>query len=690
MKQSNNHSHHNHAEHEETHHNHGDNNESHNHSNHEHGGHDHHGHMVTEFRNKFFIILIFTIPIVLLSPMIQSFIGVDWQFSGDVYIVAALATFVFFYGGWPFIKGAYDELKNKEPAMMTLIAMAISVAYFYSMAVVFGFNGEEIFWELATLVLIMLLGHWIEMRSINNASKALESLASLMPDTANRISENGETEEVQIDDIKAGDLLLVKPGEKMPLDGKIVKGKSQVDESMLTGESVPVTKSVDDEVIGGSINREGSLTIEVEKLMNESYLTQVIDMVKESQRTKSKTQDVTNKAAKWLFYIALVAGIITFIVWIAIGATVDTAVMRLVTVLVIACPHALGLAAPLVISVSTSLAAKHGLLIRKRPQFENARKINAVIFDKTGTLTEGKFGVTDIQAFNNMDENTLLSYAATVENDSEHPIATGILNEAKAKDLELLEMTDFNSITGVGIEGTIDDKQVKVVSPGYVRKQNIDFDDINFNKWSEQGKTVVFLLVDEELAGAIALADKIKESSKETIIELHKRNIKAIMLTGDNKKVANYVAEQIGIDEVYAEVMPDQKADKVTEIQSRGLIVAMTGDGINDAPALTKADVGIAVGAGTDIAIDSADIILVDSNPKDILAIFSLSKRTYNKLVQNLIWATGYNVIALPLAAGVLAPWGIILSPAVGAILMSLSTIIVAINAQLLHRFEVE
>ncbi|WP_026867190.1 copper-translocating P-type ATPase [Jeotgalicoccus marinus] len=676
---------HNHAEHEENHHNHEESHESHNHS-----GHDHHAHMVTDFRNKFFIILIFTIPIVLLSPMIQNFIGVDWQFTGDSYIVAALATFVYFYGGWPFIKGAYDELKNKEPGMMTLIAMAISVAYFYSMAVVFGFNGEEIFWELATLVLIMLLGHWIEMRAINNASKALESLASLMPDTANRITENGETEEVQIDDIKAGDLLLVKPGEKMPLDGKIVKGKSQVDESMLTGESVPVGKSVDDKVIGGSINREGSLTIEVEKLMNESYLTQVIDMVRESQRTKSKTQDVTNKAAKWLFYIALAAGIITFIVWISIGATIDTAIMRLVTVLVIACPHALGLAAPLVISVSTSLAAKHGLLIRKRPQFEKARKINAVIFDKTGTLTEGKFGVTDIQTFNNIDENILLSYAATIENDSEHPIARGILNEAKLKELELLEMSNFNSITGVGIEGTIDDKQVKVVSPGYVRKQKIDFDDKNFNKWSEQGKTVVFLLVNEELAGAIALADKIKESSKQTIEQLHKRNIKAIMLTGDNQKVANYVAEQIGIDEVYAEVMPNEKADKVTEIQERGLVVAMTGDGINDAPALTKADVGIAVGAGTDIAMDSADIVLVDSNPKDILAIFSLSKKTYNKLVQNLIWATGYNVIALPLAAGVLAPWGIILSPAVGAILMSLSTIIVAINAQLLHRFEVE
>ncbi|WZE73063.1 copper-translocating P-type ATPase [Macrococcus sp. CCM 2573] len=676
---------HNHAEHEESHHNHEESHESHNHS-----GHDHHAHMVTDFRNKFFIILIFTIPIVLLSPMIQNFIGVDWQFTGDSYIVAALATFVYFYGGWPFIKGAYDELKNKEPGMMTLIAMAISVAYLYSMAVVFGFNGEEMFWELATLVLIMLLGHWIEMRAINNASKALESLASLMPDTANRITENGETEEVQIDDIKAGDLLLVKPGEKMPLDGKIVKGKSQVDESMLTGESVPVEKSVDDEVIGGSINREGSLTIEVEKLMNESYLTQVIDMVRESQRTKSKTQDVTNKAAKWLFYIALAAGIITFIAWISIGATIDTAIIRLVTVLVIACPHALGLAAPLVISVSTSLAAKHGLLIRKRPQFEKARKINAVIFDKTGTLTEGKFGVTDIQTFNNIDENILLSYAATIENESEHPIARGILNEAKLKELELLEMSNFNSITGVGIEGTIDDKQVKVVSPGYVRKQKIDFDDKNFNKWSEQGKTVVFILVNEELAGAIALADKIKESSKQTIEQLHKRNIKAIMLTGDNQKVVNYVAEQIGIDEVYAEVMPNEKADKVTEIQERGLVVAMTGDGINDAPALTKADVGIAVGAGTDIAMDSADIVLVDSNPKDILAIFSLSKRTYNKLVQNLIWATGYNVIALPLAAGVLAPWGIILSPAVGAILMSLSTIIVAINAQLLHRFEVE
>ena len=639
----------------------------------DHGGHEGHDHgdMIVEFRNKFFIILVVTIPIMLLSPMIQSFMGVDWRFPGDLYIVAVLSTFVYFYGGWPFLKGAVDELKAKEPGMMTLIGTAISIAFFYSIAVVFGFNGEQIFWELATLVLIMLLGHWIEMRSINNASKALESLASLMPNTANRIKEDSdEIEEVKIDEIQSGDLLLVKPGEKMPLDGTIVKGTSQV-ESMLTGESVPTEKTVDDEVIGGSINREGSLTIKVEKLMDESYLNQVIEMVKESQETKSKTQDITNRAAKWLFYIALAAGIITFIIWISIGADIDTAIQRTVTVMVITCPHALGLAAPLVVAVSTALSAKHGLLIRNRPQFEQARNI-------------------DVQSYSDMKEDEILSYAATIENDSEHPIATGIINEANDRKLSLHEMTDFNSITGVGIEGMIDNKNVKVVSPGHVMKQGFNFDDQNFNKWSEQGKTVVFLIVNDELKGAIALADQVKESSKETIKELHKRNIKAIMLTGDHQKVANYVAKEIGIDEVYAEVLPDQKAEKVEEIQQRGLVVAMTGDGINDAPALTKADVGIAVGAGTDIAMDSADIVLVDSNPKDILAIFSLSKRTFNKLVQNLIWATGYNIFAIPLAAGVLAPWGIILSPAVGAILMSLSTIIVAINAQLLHRFEME
>lgn len=532
----------------------------------DHGGHEGHDHgdMIVEFRNKFFIILVVTIPIMLLSPMIQSFMGVDWRFPGDLYIVAVLSTFVYFYGGWPFLKGAVDELKAKEPGMMTLIGTAISIAFFYSIAVVFGFNGEQIFWELATLVLIMLLGHWIEMRSINNASKALESLASLMPNTANRIKEDSdEIEEVKIDEIQSGDLLLVKPGEKMPLDGTIVKGTSQVDESMLTGESVPTEKTVDDEVIGGSINREGSLTIKVEKLMDESYLNQVIEMVKESQETKSKTQDITNRAAKWLFYIALAAGIITFIIWISIGADIDTAIQRTVTVMVITCPHALGLAAPLVVAVSTALSAKHGLLIRNRPQFEQARNIDAVIFDKTGTLTEGKFGVTDVQSYSDMKEDEILSYAATIENDSEHPIATGIINEANDRKLSLHEMTDFNSITGVGIEGMIDNKNVKVVSPGHVMKQGFNFDDQNFNKWSEQGKTVVFLIVNDELKGAIALADQVKESSKETIKELHKRNIKAIMLTGDHQKVANYVAKEIGIDEVYAEVLPDQKLKKL-------------------------------------------------------------------------------------------------------------------------------
>lgn len=677
MSEHRNHDHHNHENHE------------HDHSQHGHAHHDH-GDMVTEFRNKFFIILIFTIPIILMSPMIQSFMGVDWGFTGDIYITAVLSTFVYFYGGWPFIQGAVDELKDRAPGMMTLIAMAISIAYFYSMAVVFGFNGQEIFWELATLVLIMLLGHWIEMRSVDNASKALESLASLMPDTADKIIEDDNTEEVNIDELNEGDLLLVKPGEKMPLDGKIIKGRSQVDESMLTGESAPVEKDVDDEVIGGSINREGSLTVEVEKLLDDSYLTQVIDMVKASQETKSKTQDVTNKAAKWLFYIALAAGVVTFIVWLAIGSTMDTAIQRTVTVMIITCPHALGLAAPLVVSVSTALSARHGLLVRNRPQFEQARNINAVIFDKTGTLTEGEFGVTNIQSFTDAGEEEVLSYAAAVESDSEHPIATGIINEAAERNLTLHDMTGFNSITGVGIEGIINGQNVMVVSPGYVKRQNFSFDDGDFNKWSEQGKTVVFVIVEERLIGAVALADRVKESSKETIARLHARDIKAVMLTGDNVKVADYVAHEIGIDEVYAEVMPDEKASKVEEIQSRGLVVAMTGDGINDAPALTQADVGIAVGAGTDIAMDSADIVLVDSNPKDIMAIFSLSKRTFSKLVQNLVWATGYNVVAIPLAAGVLAPWGIILSPAVGAILMSLSTIIVAINAQLLYRFKLE
>lgn len=683
--------HHNHEDHEQhEHHDHGhDDHGGHEHHSHGHMGHDH-GDMVKEFRTKFFISLIITIPVLLLSPMIQNFLGIDLRFDGDMYVLLVLSTFIFFYGGWPFLTGAVSEMKDRNPGMMTLIGMAITIAYVYSAMVVFGWPGEQLFWELATLVVIMLLGHWVEMKSISGASKSLEELVELMPDEANRVKDDGSTETVAVQDLTHGDTVLVKPGEKIPVDGIITKGSSQVDESMITGESVPVDKNAGEELIGGSINKAGSLTVEVEKTGEDSYLSQVVEMIKSAQESRSKTQDFTNRAAKWLFYLALATGFITFVVWLLIGAPIDTAVQRMVTVMIITCPHALGLAAPLVIAVSTSLSAKLGLLIKDRAHFEEARKTDAVVFDKTGTLTQGEFGVTNIQTFGSLSETEILKFAGAVEQESEHPIADGILNEAKEKAIDLYEAENFQSITGKGIEGRVQDKTVHVVSPGYVLDENPAFDDTEFQKWSDEGKTVVFLLINDKLEGAVALSDIIRESSKEAVKSLHDQGVKAMMLTGDNEKVANYVAQEIGIDEVYAEVLPDEKASKIKEIQDRDLKVAMTGDGINDAPALATADLGIAVGAGTDIAVESADIVLVDSDPKDVLGIFRLSKRTYSKLVQNLIWATGYNVVAIPLAAGVLAPAGIVISPAVGAVLMSLSTIIVAINAQLLRRFRIE
>lgn len=683
--------HHNHEDHEQhEHHDHGhDDHGGHEHHSHGHMGHDH-GDMVKEFRTKFFISLIITIPVLLLSPMIQNFLGIDLRFDGDMYVLLVLSTFIFFYGGWPFLTGAVSEMKDRNPGMMTLIGMAITIAYVYSAMVVFGWPGEQLFWELATLVVIMLLGHWVEMKSISGASKSLEELVELMPDEANRVKDDGSTETVAVQDLTHGDSVLVKPGEKIPVDGIITKGSSQVDESMITGESVPVDKNAGEELIGGSINKAGSLTVEVEKTGEDSYLSQVVEMIKSAQESRSKTQDFTNRAAKWLFYLALATGFITFVVWLLIGAPIDTAVQRMVTVMIITCPHALGLAAPLVIAVSTSLSAKLGLLIKDRAHFEEARKTDAVVFDKTGTLTQGEFGVTNIQTFGSLSETEILKFAGAVEQESEHPIADGILNEAKEKAIDLYEAENFQSITGKGIEGRVQDKTVHVVSPGYVLDENPAFDDTEFQKWSDEGKTVVFLLINDKLEGAVALSDIIRESSKEAVKSLHDQGVKAMMLTGDNEKVANYVAQEIGIDEVYAEVLPDEKASKIKEIQDRDLKVAMTGDGINDAPALATADLGIAVGAGTDIAVESADIVLVDSDPKDVLGIFRLSKRTYSKLVQNLIWATGYNVVAIPLAAGVLAPAGIVISPAVGAVLMSLSTIIVAINAQLLRRFRIE
>lgn len=665
------------------HHEHEENNSHHSHDGHSHGNHDH-GDMVEDFKKRFFISLIITIPILALSPMLQGWIGVDWRFTGDMYILFALSTIVFFYGGWPFLTGGISELKDKNPGMMTLIGLAIIIAYGYSTAVVFGFNGHELFWELATLILIMLLGHWIEMRSVMGASNALEQLVKLMPNEAHYLDENGNVKDVPLSELKNNDEVLVKPGEKIPVDGTIIDGKSTVDESMLTGESVPVEKFNGDEVIGGSVNNEGSLIILVEKTGEESYLSQVITLVKEAQESKSRTQDLTNRAAKWLFYLALFAGFATLIIWLLLGYTLDVAIERMVTVMVITCPHALGLAAPLVVAVSTSISAKKGLLIRNRANFEGARNLNAVVFDKTGTLTKGEFGVTDIVPAKGYGEEEILMLAASLEQNSEHPIASGIVNSSEERKVKLGKVADFESITGKGIQGKVEGKKVNVVSPGYVNNNSLSYDQKLFNKMSEEGKTVVFVLLENELIGMIALADIVRDTAKEAIATLKENGVHSIMLTGDNQKVANWVANQLGIDEVYAEVLPDDKANQVKKIQEKGWKVAMTGDGVNDAPALATADLGIAIGAGTDVAMETADVVLVKSNPNDVVSLMDLSRKTYRKMIQNLWWATGYNIFAIPLAAGVLAPIGIILSPAVGAILMSLSTIIVAINAQLL------
>ncbi len=702
-----------HSEHDHSKHNAQSSHERMNHKKKVHEGHvhsEHHGHMIEDFRKRFWISLIITIPILLLSPMIQHFLGLKeaLRFGVDIYVLFALSTFVFFYGGYPFLKGLFDEIRKKQPGMMTLIALAISIAYFYSGAVVFGVKGEVFFWELATLIDIMLLGHWIEMKSVMGASKALEELAKLMPDEAHKIDDEGNVTDVPVSELKHKAKLLIKPGEKIPADGKIYEGKTSINEAMITGESKPVSKGEGDEVIGGSINGEGSIKIEVEKIGDETFLSQIVKLVKEAQESKSKTQNLANRAAFWLTIIAITAGALTMFVWLMFtGESFNFALSRTVTVMVITCPHALGLAVPLVVAVSTALSAKSGLLIRNRNAFEQARNIQAIIFDKTGTLTKGEFGVTEIISFdNNYDEKEILKYAAAVESESEHPIAHGIVKSVETFEVEesksdlqtskvRYELKDFNSIPGKGAEGKVSGKDVKVVSPGYLTESNLRGyaagDDKQTSKvWesidqlSAQGKTVVFVLIENKLVGAIALADIIREESKEAIVQLKDMGIKTMMLTGDNKQVAKWVADELGLDDYFAEVLPDKKAEKVKEVQIRGMIVAMTGDGVNDAPALAQADVGIAIGAGTDVAVETADIILVRSNPKDVVSLIKFAKATYSKMVQNLIWATGYNVIAIPLAAGVLYSQGIILNPALGAVLMSLSTIIVAINAKLL------
>lgn len=652
----------------------------------DHSGHSHHDHhkmMLKDFKWRFWWVLGLTIPILALSPMIQDFLSVEWRFTGDIWILAALSSIVYFFGGWPFLSGLIDELKKKQPGMMTLIALAITVAYVYSTAVVLGFDGHLLYWELSTLVGIMLMGHWIEMRSVMSASSALEKLAELLPGMAHRLNEDGSTEDVPLEELQKGDRVLVKPGEKIPADGIVIKGESSVNEAMLTGESKPVSKVKDDEVIGGAVNGEGSLTVEISKTGDESFLSQVVDLVRQAQESKSKTQDLANRAAFWLTIVAISAGALTFLGWsLFTGQDLSFTMNRTVTVMIIACPHALGLAIPLVVAVSTSLAASNGFLIRNRVAFEQARNLQAVIFDKTGTLTEGTFTVTDILNFNEkFSDDEILQYAASLETNSEHPIAKGILEKAGDG---VPEPEEFNSLTGKGIEGKVDGKSVKVVSPGFVRDSNYEYPKEKVEQISSQGKTVVFVVIDDELCGAIALGDEIRKSSRNAVKKLHEMGLEVVMLTGDNQQTAEYVAKELKIDQVFAEVLPNEKADKVKEVQGKGRLVAMTGDGVNDAPALAQADVGIAIGAGSDVAVETGDIVLVKSNPEDVVNLIRLSKATYKKMVQNLAWATGYNVIAIPLAAGVLYTWGIILSPAVGAVLMSMSTVIVAINARLL------
>ena len=628
-----------------------------------------------------FDLLVLTVPIMLLSQMIQHWLNFNLSFPGDKYLLFALSSVVYVYGGWPFLKGLVDEIKTKNPGMMFLVGFAITVAYIYSVAIVFGLQGMDFFWELATLILIMLLGHWIEMKSISGASKELELLVQLMPADAYMVMPD-MVHDVKTDTLKEGDTILVKPGEKVAADGIIADGESYLNESMLTGESKPVQKIKGDKVIAGAINGNGSIKVTVSHAAKDSYLSQVIKLVDDAQKSKSKTQLLADTAAKWLTVIAIVAGIATFLYWYLTGQTLAFAMERMVTVIVICCPHALGLAVPLVVAKSTALSAKHGLLIKNRTAFENSRKVTTVVFDKTGTLTIGKFEVSKIVSLQkDMAENEIIRLASALEQKSEHPIATGILQKVKDLSITIPATENFNAITGKGVEATVEGKKILVVSPGYLKENNIA---LPGSFTANDTETVVFVIINNILSGYIALSDEIRPESAEAIATLKKENIKSILLTGDNSKVASSVSKTLGMDSFIAEVLPHQKLEKIKDLQSKGEFVAMTGDGVNDAPALAQADVGIAVGSGSDIAAETAGIVLVNSNPKDIVSLILFGKATYRKMIQNLIWATGYNIIALPLAAGVLYKQGIVLSPAAGAVLMTVSTVVVAINASIL------
>ncbi|WP_394369153.1 copper-translocating P-type ATPase [Fulvivirga marina] len=645
--------------------------------------HDHHRVMIEDFKKRFWLSLVLSILVLMLSPMIQEFLGFEVSFNGSLYMLFGLSSVVFFYGGWPFLTGLRDEQKEGAPGMMTLIAVAITVAYVYSSAVVFGLQGKMFFWELVTLIDIMLVGHWIEMKSVLGASKALELLVSMMPSEAHKVH-GDHIMDVKLEELQKDDIILIKPGEKVPADGQIIEGESYLNESMLTGESKPVKKDKDQQVIGGSINGNGSLKVKVVYTGKDSYLNKVITLVQEAQKAKSKTQHLADRAAKWLTYIALTVGFGTLAIWLLLGFEFVYALERMVTVMVISCPHALGLAIPLVVAISTAISAQKGLLIRNRTAFENSRKISALIFDKTGTLTKGDFGVTRYKSLaEKYSDDEILRLAGALEQSSEHPIAVGITKKIKDLKADIPKAENFNAITGKGVEARIEGLDVKVVSPGYLKDKSLK---ISKGVYGSVAETVVFVIINEQLAGYIALADEIRPESKEAIRHFKENNIKVMMATGDNKAVAKAVSDELGLDGFYAEVLPHQKVEIVKEMQDKGEFVAMTGDGVNDAPALAQANVGIAVGSGTDIAAETADIILVNSNPQDILNLILFGKATYNKMIQNLIWATAYNAFAIPLAAGALYAIGFVLGPAVGAVFMSLSTVIVAVNAQLLKR----
>ncbi|MHA2315512.1 MAG: heavy metal translocating P-type ATPase [Candidatus Hermodarchaeia archaeon] len=651
-----------------------------------HEGSSHHTIMIRDYRKRFIVSMILTIPIVFLSPLVQTLLGLTafLSFPGYTLVLFGLSSIVYFYGGYPFLKGFIQEVRKHQLGMMTLVAVAITVAYAYSSAVVFGLPGTMFFWELATLIDVMLFGHWMEMRSIMGASRALEELVKLLPATAHVLQPDGTIKEVPTAELKHGDRVLIKPGDRVPSDGIILDGQSSMNEAMITGESLPVEKGSDDPVIGGAINGDGTLTVQITKVGSETYLAQVIDLVREAQESRSRTQDLANRAAFLLTVIALSVGTLTLVAWITLGQGLTFGVERSVTVMVIACPHALGLAVPLVVAVSTSLSAKNGLLVRDRAAFERARNLDAIIFDKTGTLTEGQFSVTDIVPLADLNDETLLQFAASLETLSEHPIAKGIVRGAKERKISLISARHFQAIPGKGAEGQVDVNEVKVVSPGYLKEKELLPQNNDIEKLAQPGKTIVYVLVNNQLQGALALADVIRKESKTAIATLKRMGIQSMMLTGDNQHVAQWVADELGLDDYFAEVLPHEKAAKIREVQARGLTVAMVGDGINDAPALAQADVGIAIGAGTDVAIEAADIVLVRNDPQDAVAILDLSQATYRKMVQNLLWATGYNAVAIPLAAGLLLPLGILLSPAIGAALMSISTIIVAVNARFL------